>query len=155
QRLRWQLLRNSARIILQGSQLRLITIIVISALIWIAVYAAGSAGFHVMQRQKIPFGGDIVAFLFDLLFMALAVFLIFSGGIILSSSLFTSPEAGFLLTTPVPADQVFAYRFQGSIAFSSWAFVLLGSPIIIAYGIAFEAHWTFYLLLPFFFLGFV
>jgi ABC-2 type transport system permease protein len=41
------------------------------------------------------------------------------------------------------------------VLFSSWAFVLLGSPILIAYGIIFGAPWYFYALLPLFFLGYV
>ena len=71
---------------------------------------------------------------FDLLFAALTMLLIFSTGIIIYSSLFASQESAFLLTTPVPADHVFSYKLQGAIAFSSWGFVLLGSPVLIAYG---------------------
>ena len=67
--------------------------------------------------------------------------LIFSSGIILYSSLFSSAESAFLLSTPAPADQVFAYKFQGAVAFSSWAFVLLGSPVLIAYGMAIRGPW--------------
>jgi ABC-2 type transport system permease protein len=78
-----------------------------------------------------------------------------SSGLILYSSLFASPEAAFLLCRPAAADQVFAYKFQGAMAFSSWAFVLLGSPILIAYGLAAHVPWYFYVLLPLFFFGFV
>ena len=93
--------------------------------------------------------------LFDFLFLALAVLLIFSGGIILYSSLFASPETAFLLGTPARADQVFAYKFQAAVAFSSWAFLLLGLPILIAYGLVFGVPWCYYALLPVFFVGFL
>ena len=79
---------------------------------------------------------DLVGMLFDLLFFALAAMLIFSTGIILYSSLFSAAESGFLLASPARADQIFAYKYQGAIAFSSWAFLLLGAPIFVAYGIA-------------------
>jgi ABC-2 type transport system permease protein len=70
--------------------------------------------------------------------------------------LFSSEETSFLLSTPAPADQVFAFKYQGAVAFSSWAFVLLGSPILIAYGLILDqTPWYFYLVLPLFFLGFV
>src|SRR5581483_10153303 len=48
-------------------------------------------------------------------------------------------------------------KFQGAVGFSSWAFVLLGSPVLIAYGLAVSggAPWYFYALLPLFFFGFV
>src|SRR5262249_50251129 len=41
------------------------------------------------------------------------------------------------------------------VAFSSWAFILLSSPILLAYGWVFRVPWDFYVLLPLFFLGFV
>src|SRR5262249_26475290 len=60
-----------------------------------------------------------------------------------------------LLSTPARADRVFAYKFQGALAFSSWAFVLLGTPVLIAYGRVQGAQWHYYALLPLFCLGFV
>src|SRR5262249_44707669 len=49
-----------------------------------------------------------------------------------------------------------AFKYQGAVAFSSWAFVLLGSPILIAYGLILDqTPWYFYVVLPLFFLGFV
>src|SRR5206468_11398196 len=112
-------------------------------------------GFWLLQRQNIPFSGRIVGTLFDFLFLALAVLLVFSGGIILYSSLFTSAETAFLLSTPARADQVFAYKFQMAVAFSSWAFLLLGLPILIAYGLVFHVPWAYYALLPVFLIGFL
>lgn len=159
QKLRGRLLRNGIRQILQRS-LRLTTILVSSLVIWVFVFAVGLAGFAAVQVQ-VPLTGEIVGTLFDLLFLALAVMLTFSSAIILYSSLFTSSEAAFLLSTPARADQVFAYKLQGAMAFSSWAFVLLGSPILIAYGIVYAPEhgsgvpWYFYALLPLYFLGFV
>src|SRR5262249_2493920 len=84
-----------------------------------------------------------------------AALLIFSSGLILYSSLFNSAETAFLLSLPVRADQVFAFKYHGAIAFSSWAFVLLGSPILIAFGLAYTAPCHFYALLPLFFLAFI
>src|SRR5262249_27532087 len=75
--------------------------------------------------------------------------------LILYSSLFTSPEARFLLHLPAPADRIFAYKFQGALAFSSWAFLLLGAPVLIAYGLIYGAPLPYFALLPLFFLGFV
>jgi ABC-2 type transport system permease protein len=50
---------------------------------------------------------------------------------------------------------VFAYKFQGAVAFSSWAFLLLGGPVLIAYGLVCNGPWYFYAYLLLFFLGFV
>jgi ABC-2 type transport system permease protein len=148
-------LHNSTATVLHSSPVRLITILLCSLLVWIVVYGASAWGFHQLKIYRIPFAGGIIGTLFDLLFLALAIMLVFSSGIILYSSLFTSAETAFLLSTPAAADQVFAYKYQGAITFSSWAFVLLGSPILIAYGWVFAVPWYFFALLPLFFLGFV
>jgi ABC-2 type transport system permease protein len=155
QRLRWRLLHNSVATMLKTSPVRVITILLCSLVVWIGVFAASAWGFHDLEVQHIPFAGGIVGLLFDLLFFALAVMLLFSTAIILYSSLFSSAETAFLLTTPAAADQVFAYKYQGAITFSSWAFILLGSPILLAYGWVFQVPWYFYALLPLFFVGFV
>jgi ABC-2 type transport system permease protein len=155
QRLRWRLLHNSTSVVLRSSPVRLISILLCSVLVWGGIFAASAWGFYELHVQNIPFAGAIIGTVFDLLFLALAVMLIFSSGIILYSSLFSSAETTFLLSTPTAADQVFAYKYQGALTFSSWAFILLGSPILIAYGLVFGVPWSFYALLPLFFVGFV
>jgi ABC-2 type transport system permease protein len=155
QRLRWSILRNSTRTILQSSPVRLVTIVACSLVVWIGVFAASAYGFHELKSHDIPFAGGIVGTLFDLLFLALAGMLVFSTGIILYSSLFSVAETNFLLSTPTAPDQIFAYKYQGATTFSSWAFVLLGSPILIGYGVIFHVAWYFYALLPLYFSAFV
>ena len=155
QTLRWRILRNTLASAFRGSLLRIVIIVFCSILIWGGIFAVSAEGFYFLSLKKIPLAGGIVGTLFDVLFVALAVLLIFSSGIILYSSLFSSAESAFLLTTPAAADQVFAYKFQGAITFSSWAVVLLGSPILVAYGLVFHVPWFYYVFLPFFFLGFV
>jgi ABC-2 type transport system permease protein len=155
QGLRWRLLNNLVGTIWHGSMVRFLTLLLCSLLIWGGIFVVFKEGFHFLDKQKIWGTGGIVLLIFDFLFLALAVLLLFSSSIILYGSLFRSPETAFLLSSPVRADQVFAYKFQGSVLFSSWAFLLLGSPILIAYGLAFRVPLTFYLFLPLFFVGFV
>jgi ABC-2 type transport system permease protein len=157
-RLRWWQLRNAARLLLERSLARVVTVLVCSLIIWGLLFGASWKGFHELHRTwNVLLNGNILATLFDFMFLALTVMLTFSTAIILYSSLFSSAESWYLLAGPLPEDHVFAYKFQGAVAFSSWAFVLLGSPILIAYGIEVEggAPWYFYLVLPLFFLGFV
>jgi ABC-2 type transport system permease protein len=155
QKLRSLLVRNTLRVLIQESPIRLATILLASLLIWGGLYAASAWGFSYLQEEQVPFSARIVGTLFDFLFVALALMLFFSTSLILYSSLFASPETAFLLTMPAAADQVFAYKFQGAAAFSSWAFLLLGAPVLIAYGVVLGSPWYFYALLPLFFLGFV
>ena len=156
QTLRARLLRNSWRLMIGQSSMRPVTILLCSLVVWIFVFTISWGGFLFLRTEVgVPLTGEIVGILLDLLFLSLALLLIFSSGLILYGSLFTSAETAFLLSRPVAADQVFAYKFQGAVAFSSWAFLLLGTPILIAYGLVGDAPWYFYVVLPLFFLGFV
>ncbi len=80
------------------------------------------------------------------------IMLMFSGGIIMYGSLFHSPETAFLLTIPARTERVFLHKFQDAVLMSSWGFILLGSPVILAYGIMADAPWYYYLMIfPFVF----
>ncbi|MCI0461683.1 MAG: hypothetical protein L0Z62_32430 [Gemmataceae bacterium] len=156
--LRWRLLRNSTGVVLRQTPGRLLTILACSLLIWGGLFVLSYAGFHELKtRWTFPLDGQIIGVLFDVLFITLTVLLLVSTGLILYSSLFSSPESSFLLAGPVAADHIFAYKYQGAVAFSSWAFILLGTPILLAYGLLVGdgAPWYFYALLPVFFFGFV
>ncbi len=154
--LRWQLLSNGVRTMTEVAPIRPITIFFCSVVVWVFIFCTSYAGFHFLQHQvKLPLGGDIVGTLFDVLFLLLGVLLVFSSGLILYASLFGSPETAFLLSRPVRDDRVFAFKFQGALAFSSWAFLLLGAPLLLAYGLVADAPLAFYGYLPLFFLGFV
>src|SRR5262249_55453090 len=114
QGLRWRLLRNTLNELVRRSPVRLITILVCSALIWGGVFTLSWLGFTFFAIElKVPLNGKIIGTLFNLLFVVLTVLLVFSTGIILYSSLFSSDETTFLLSTPAPADQVFAFKYQG------------------------------------------
>jgi ABC-2 type transport system permease protein len=154
-RLRWQLLRNTMRQVLGGSFMRPLTILMCSVIVWSFVFGVSYEGFVFLQKQQFDLSGGVVSMLFDMLFFSLAVLLVFSTGLILYSSLFSAAESPFLLALPAPDDQIFAFKYAGALAFSSWAFLLLGGPILIAYGLAVRAPAHFYLFLPLFFLGFV
>src|SRR5437588_6626625 len=116
--------------------LRVVTIVLCSLLIWGLLFAVSLIGFHDLRvRWDVMLNGKLLATVFDFMFLALTIMLTFSTAIILYSSLFTSPESSFLLSTPIPEEHIFVYKYQAAVAFSSWAFVLLGSPILLAFGL--------------------
>ena len=55
--------------------------------------------------------------------------------------LFRAPDAAPLLTLPSRVERVFLYKLQEAILLSSWAFMLLGSPMLVAYGVVGRAPW--------------
>jgi hypothetical protein len=98
QRLRFRLLRNYLRTLLGHSVLRPLTILLASLTVVGFVFVISLGGFLFLQGEaKLFLGGEIVGILFDLLFFALAVMLVFSTGLILYSSLFGSAETNRLL----------------------------------------------------------
>ena len=148
---------NTLAVVLRQASVRMISMVLCSVIVFAFVYGVSWSGFHwIWVWRRIPPFGDINGALFDFLFVALAVMLIFSNALILYSSLFASAEAAFLLSTPARDDQIFAYKYQGPLGFSSWGFLLLGSPVLLAFGRVYpQVQWPFYTLLPLFFLGFV
>ena len=154
-RLRLRLARNSLVTAWQSGKVKLVSMLGTSALVAAFVFGLSWYGIDQMFQFKVPAKGMIVGGLFDLMFFTLGGMLVFSTGIILYASLFTAPEARFLLCSPARADRVFAAKFQAAVAFSSWAFLILGVPILVAYGIVAGVPWYFYPLLPLYLLGYV
>jgi ABC-2 type transport system permease protein len=155
QHLRWRQWRNSFFSIWNRSSLRVFIIFFVSLLVWIFVFGISAETLHYLAKQGIPLHLGIVEAIFDVLFLFLTFGLITSSGVILFSSLFSSEETAFLLTTPASADQVFSYKFQGVLAFSRWELLLLGSPVLVAYGFAASVPAYYYVFILLFFLGFV
>jgi ABC-2 type transport system permease protein len=153
-RLRSRLLRNHVASWLRHSRLRLGMIFVFSVLFWFLLFGLFFEGFFFVGKH-LPVGNELIGVLMSLFFMSLLVMLVFSTGLILFSSLFKSSEAAFLLVTPARPDHVFAYKFQEAMGFSSWGFLLLGSPMMTAYGINRLAPWWFYLLFVAYFVAFI
>ena len=154
-RLRYLLVRNGLSSALVNGKIRLFTMVATSLLVAAFVFAVSLYGANYLTQSQVPVKGLIVGGLFDTLFFTLGVMLVFSTGVILYASLFTAPEARFLLSTPARADRVFATKFQAAVGFSSWAFLILGVPVLVAYGLAAGVPLYYYGLLPLYLLGFV
>jgi ABC-2 type transport system permease protein len=81
---------------------------------------------------------DVGFFLIDRLlslgFLAFFLMLIVSNVITSLATLYRSGETSFLLATPLPHRGVFALKFADNLAYSSWAILILGVPLVAAYG---------------------
>ena len=139
------------------ARLRLSLIFALSLLLWLGLFWLFAEGFWFLKtgiRHPETYDQTVRA-VFGTFFAALMVMLVFSSGIILYGSLFRSRETAFLLTISARIERVFLHKFQEAILFSSWGFLLLGSPMLLAYGIAARAPWYYFAMLPPFMVAFV
>lgn len=156
-RLRWRLARNIIRQTMQESRLRLILVLTLSALFWFGLFWLFADGFQFLATSlpHAPTRTRTIAAIFNLFFLSLLMMLIFSSGIIIYSGLFRSRETDLLLTLPISPQRVFAHKFHEAVLFSSWGFLLLGSPLLVAYGLIDDAPWYYFAMLVPFMLAFI
>jgi ABC-2 type transport system permease protein len=153
-RLRWRLTLNYLRSLWREHPLRLVTPAATTLALAGIVFGFSLVGFRELESHRETFAGTLVSGLFDVLFSALAGMLLLSTGVILYANLFTSPEARFLLATPATATGIFAAGFRSAAAFSSFGFLVLGFPILVAYGLVARVAPSYLALLPLFLAGF-
>ena len=130
------------------ARFRLVLIVVLSALLWIALYWLFADGFAFLA-SLIPrsYYDKTVSGIFGLFYLSLVVMLVLSSALLLYSSLFRAPDVALLFTLPSRAERVFLHKLQEAILLSSWAFMLLGSPMLVAYGVVGRAPWYYMALL--------
>lgn len=152
-----RLFRNSLGAVFKQSRLRLVLILVLSLLIWGGLYVLFREGFVFLRNLEttIPISFYIIELLFGMFFLVLTGLLIFSVGVFLHESLFRGAETRFLLSTPAATDQIYRHKFKEAVFFSGWAFMLLGTPLLMAYGFEMGAQWPYYVLFLPFLIGFL
>jgi ABC-2 type transport system permease protein len=153
-RLRFWQVRNTLGAMVRGSRLRILMILFCSAIFWAGLFVLFLGGFQFVGLY-VDLANTIIEYLFSMFFLSLLVMLFFSTSIIVYTTLFHSREATYLLTTPASTDRIFAYKFAEAAGFSSWGFFLLGSPLMVAYGLTVKAPASFYLMFLPYMLSFV
>ena len=133
-RFRFRALANQSTQQMDTNKLKLIIVSTSAIVLWASIFIFFHNSLHFVHGfQEI---GDLVRIYFmALFFFALGVMLVLSNVIINYSSLFHSPETDYLISLPVSSGRIFFYKLTESIAFSSWAFLFLGSPLLIAFGV--------------------
>jgi len=149
--LRARLALAALKTMLAQARLRLTLVILLSALFWGSLYGLFYEGFAFLNSLH----AEIISLLFNGFFSSLLLMLVFSNAILMYSGLYCSPESRLLITLPARPEAVFFHKFQESFWFSSWGFILLGSPMLVAYGVVRNAPWTYFLLLLPFMVAFV
>ena len=157
----WALRSRIARTLvaqtLSASRLRLGLLVFLTTFFWGGLFALFYFGFGFLRTYLGPTGSiydQIIEATYTVFFASLSVMLVFSSGIILYSGLYRSAETSHLLTLPARPERIVLYKFQDAMFFSSWGFLLLGSPMLVAYGIVAEATWFYYAMLAPFMIAF-
>jgi ABC-2 type transport system permease protein len=128
----------------------------LSLLLWFGLFHLVREGFQFM-KGTLPrrLNEDLVQDIFNWFFFGLFTMLIFSSGVILYGSLFRGGEVAYLLTKPIREERIFHHKFQHAVILSSWGFLLLGSPMLVAYGLVAGAPWYYYAMMPAMLVAFV
>jgi ABC-2 type transport system permease protein len=131
---------------LTQARLRVVLVVLLSFIFWASLFGIFFEAFTFIDSMH----AEVISLLFNVFFSSLMVMMVFSTGILMYGGLYTSDEAKLLLTFPLRPEAIHAHKFQEALWFSSWGFVLLGSPMLVSYGIVRDAPWTFFvMLLPF------
>jgi ABC-2 type transport system permease protein len=150
-RLRATLAWETLRSLFGVARLRMSLAAVLSCIFWGAIFVLSLEGFRFLRELH----ADVVSLLFNAFFLSLTLMLVFSSGILLYSGLYCSTEARLLMTLPIRAEALFAHKAQEALWFAGWGFLLLGSPLLVAFGMEQGAGWPYYAMLPVFMLSFV
>ena len=150
-RLRGTLAWETVRSMLSDSRLRLTLVVLLSGMFWAALYGLFIEGFGFLDALH----AEVISLLFNAFFASLMVMLVFSTGILVYTGMYCSTESRLLLTLPVRAETIHAHKFREAMWFSSWGFVLLGSPMLAAYGVVRHAAWPYFVLMLPFMISFV
>jgi len=151
-RLRAAVLRAMSEGALRNARVQVISVVLASVILWVGLFLLFFQGFLFIQSGIVHEGlrAQMIQVIFNVFFLSLSVMLVFSSAIILYGGLYRSEEVAFLLSTPTRCARIVLHKFHETVFFSCWGFVLLGSPMLISYGIVATAPWYYYaLLIPF------
>ncbi|HUY36973.1 MAG TPA: hypothetical protein VMV69_29915 [Pirellulales bacterium] len=156
-RMRRRAVLNLLRQALAQSRLRVTLITVLTALLWAGLFQIFAEGFRFL-KTTIPepvIHDETARAVFSIFFASLTLMLVASTGIIVYGGLYRSAEVRFLLSLPTRIERVFLHKFHEAMLFSSWGFLLLGTPLLAAYGVVEEASAYYFAAIVPFLLGFV
>ncbi len=150
--LRRQILRTTFRQFFRQSGLRLLLLATLTMIFWSVMYALFHEGFSLL-RTAVGHPATLartVHAVYNLFFLSLLMMIAISSGILFYGAVYRNPEVCLLLTTPARASRIALYKFEEATLLACWGFLLLGSPLLIAYGVVNQSAWLYYvLLLPF------
>jgi ABC-2 type transport system permease protein len=89
-------------------------------------------------------GAVLIGRILDMAFLVFLTMLFMSNIVTSLSTLYRSGEVDFLMSLPIQSDSVFVLKSVENLAYSSWATLIAGLPIIISFGTAAHSPPHFY-----------
>jgi ABC-2 type transport system permease protein len=156
-RLQLQVLRAIAREAFVSARLRTSVLLLLTGLFWVGLFLLFAEGFQFLQGTLVQpsMRTQIIHVAFNTFFFTLTLMIAMSSAIVIYGGLFRSVETTTLLTLPVRPGRIVLYKYQQAVIVSCWGFILLGTPLLIAYGIVNEAPWLYYAVLGPYMVAFV
>ena len=146
-RLQTAIFKTTLKELIATSRLRATLAAVMSLVIWVALFFIMLEGFFFLQREAGAFTEETVEKVLNIFYASLMIMLFFSSAILLYGGIYQSQEVRFLISTPSSPARIFQYKFSEAVFLSGWGFILIGSPMLVAYGIVVDANWYYYLLI--------
>ncbi|MFA7691341.1 MAG: hypothetical protein GX117_07165 [Candidatus Hydrogenedentes bacterium] len=153
----WTIIRAKMRIgvheiasVRHQSKLKVGVISVAALALWVGAFFFFRSGFLWIMSfggqgiEGVNFGDLVMTRLLSILTLSIFMLLIFSNVLIAFSTLYRSYEVMYLVQAPIRFDHFFYARFFECVVFSSWSLAFLGSPLMLAYGLATKAPLIFY-----------
>lgn len=139
---------------LRDAPWRTLAVVALLVAIWLALYVLLD---HVLGHIRTwgLVGAVADQYVFVNFFLVLAIMLMFSNAILSFGSLFGRDEAQFLLSLPMHARAVVGVKWFEGMLLSSWSFLLLGVPLMMAVSSNTSVEWYYYPLFLAHFLGFI
>jgi ABC-2 type transport system permease protein len=112
-----------------------------AGLFWFLHFIIG--GFHEVE----VFGPLLTRKLLEILLISLFMMLCFSNVVTALSTFFLSDDLELLLALPIPRPVLHYSRLAETAVQSSWMMAMFGLPVFLAYGMVYQAPWSYYALL--------
>lgn len=141
------IVRNTAARATRQSPMRVLGMAGMLVATAIGAFLTFRQAFAYLSRLEIV-GPVILVRLLSLFFFVLFVMLVMSNVLVAFQTLFRSREADWWAAAPISPSALHHARSAEVAVMSSWAFLFLGGPILLAYGVGTGAAWPFHALLP-------
>lgn len=137
---------NSLRRAWSHSSLRVAGMTAFASVLALTVFVLFHRAFRFLGAQDV-IGPVLLVRLLSLFFFMLFVMLAMSNLLVSFQTLYRSREADFWALAPIPPERIFDARSLEIGLISCWAFLVLGTPLLVAYGLATDARPAYFLLL--------